>query len=54
MTFGAPHLRSIATFRPFGPKVVTTAFASKFTPLTRALRASSENFNCFAINSSYI
>src|SRR3989344_215068 len=49
ITLGAPHFLSIATLRPLGPSVVTTALANILTPRISACRASSENFSCFAI-----
>jgi chaperonin GroEL len=48
-TVGDPHFFSMATFLPFGPKVVMTAFAKVLTPRTRDCRASSLNCICFAI-----
>src|ERR671918_385010 len=45
---GAPHFLSRTTFRPFGPRVIETTSASLLTPASKARRASSSNFNCFA------
>src|SRR3989344_5822381 len=49
MTAGAPHFLSMATLRPLGPKVVTTALVRMLTPKTRLWRASSENLSCLAL-----
>ena len=48
---GEPKVLSKTTLRPLGPKVVLTVFAKISTPRKRAARASSENFNSFAIKS---
>ena len=48
---GEPKVLSKTTLRPLGPKVVFTVFAKISTPRKRAARASSENFNSFAIKS---
>mmetsp|Transcript_124335 Transcript_124335/g.359546 ORF Transcript_124335/g.359546 Transcript_124335/m.359546 type:complete len:221 (+) Transcript_124335:1363-2025(+) len=39
VTFGAPKLCSITTFRPLGPRVTATASASLFAPWSIAARA---------------
>mmetsp|Transcript_51738 Transcript_51738/g.160291 ORF Transcript_51738/g.160291 Transcript_51738/m.160291 type:complete len:236 (-) Transcript_51738:7-714(-) len=39
VTFGAPKLCSMTTFRPFGPRVTATASASLFAPASMAARA---------------
>ena len=46
---GEPYVLSNTTLRPFGPKVVLTVFAKISTPRNNEARASSENFNSFAI-----
>src|SRR3989344_247137 len=48
MTAGAPHFLSIATLRPLGPRVITTALVRVLTPWTRAFLASSLNLSCLA------
>ncbi len=45
---GAPHFLSITTLRPRGPSVTFTASASRFTPRSRARRASSSNSSILA------
>ncbi len=45
---GEPNFLPMTTFRPFGPSVTRTAFASTLTPLSIAARASSLNFKSFA------
>ncbi len=42
---GAPNFLSRTTLRPLGPSVTLTVSASWLTPASRALRASSSNFN---------
>src|SRR5687767_6569855 len=42
VTVGAPKLFSSTALRPFGPSVALTAFASRLTPRTMRVRASSE------------
>ena len=49
---GAPNFLSSTTLRPFGPRVTLTVSASLLTPASRARRASSSNFSCFAMLSS--
>ena len=49
VTVGAPNLRSRATLRPLGPRVVLTAFATASTPALIEPRAESLNSICFAI-----
>src|SRR6201987_2513 len=44
---GLPNFLSRITFRPDGPRVALTAFASFSTPRKRACRAASSNCNCF-------
>src|SRR5690349_706817 len=39
VTVGAPKLFSMTTFRPFGPRVTLTAFASALTPARMRSRA---------------
>mmetsp|Transcript_91933 Transcript_91933/g.256109 ORF Transcript_91933/g.256109 Transcript_91933/m.256109 type:complete len:227 (+) Transcript_91933:1061-1741(+) len=39
VTFGAPKLCSITTFRPLGPRVTSTASANRFAPVSMAARA---------------
>ena len=46
---GAPNFLSSTTLRPFGPRVTLTVSANLFTPASRARRASSSNFSCFAM-----
>ena len=46
---GAPNFLSSTTLRPFGPSVTLTVSANLFTPASRARRASSSNFSCFAM-----
>jgi hypothetical protein len=46
---GAPHFLSMTTFRPLGPRVTLTAFASASTPRSRDLRASSLNSSVLAM-----
>ena len=46
---GAPHFLSITTLRPLGPSVTFTASARRFTPRSRARRASSSNTRLLAI-----
>ncbi len=50
---GEPNLRSTATLRPFGPRVVTTANAKVSMPCCNLRRASSENTSCFAVIDQY-
>src|SRR5687768_8735810 len=45
---GAPHFLSRTTLRPLGPRVMATVSARRFTPRSKALRASSSNFSIFA------
>src|SRR6266542_3191610 len=45
---GEPNFFPNTTFRPLGPRVTRTAFASVLTPSSIALRASSRNFICLA------
>ena len=45
---GPPNERSMTTLRPFGPKVVLTAFARILTPSTILVRALSPNTTSFA------
>ena len=49
VTVGAPNFFSITTFRPLGPSVTLTAFASLSTPDFKAPRASREYETSFAI-----
>src|SRR5450432_193332 len=46
---GAPNFLSSTTLRPFGPRVTLTVSANLLTPASRARRASSSNFSCFAM-----
>ena len=43
VTVGEPNFLSITTFRPFGPSVTFTAWASLSTPILRRARASTSN-----------
>src|ERR1043165_5353646 len=49
---GDPYFFSSTTFRPRGPSVTFTAFATASTPRCNARRASSLNNNCLAMSSS--
>jgi len=49
VTVGPPKDLSMMTFRPVGPSVMPTAFASISAPLSSFLRASSVYSSCFAI-----
>ena len=46
---GAPYFLSNTTLRPLGPRVIFTVSARAFMPASRARRASSPYFNCFAM-----
>src|SRR4026208_1846367 len=46
---GAPNFLSSTTLRPRGPSVTLTVSANLLTPASRARRASSSNFSCFAM-----
>src|SRR5262245_33868033 len=48
VTVGAPKLFSSTALRPLGPSVALTAFASRLTPRTMRVRASSENLTSLA------
>src|SRR5437773_11038755 len=48
LTVGEPHLRPMATLRPFGPSVVFTASARMSTPRLSERRAFSSKTSCFA------
>src|SRR5438067_4772609 len=50
VTVGPPKLLSRMTFRPVGPRVMPTAWASLSAPASSFLRASSVYSNCFAIS----
>src|SRR2546425_10892292 len=52
VTVGDPNFLSSATFRPFGPSVVFTAFAIVSMPVLSFLRASSVKASCFAMHNS--
>jgi len=53
--FGEPYEDSMITFRPFGPRVVATAFANVSTPARRAARPSTPNLSsCHAILVSFL
>src|SRR2546426_1064459 len=52
VTVGEPNFLSTATLRPFGPRVVLTAFAIVSMPDLSFLRASSVKTSCFAIRTS--
>src|SRR5512146_1677623 len=45
---GGPNLRSRATLRPLGPRVVETAVATTSMPALRRRRASSPKTSCLA------
>ena len=49
MMSGEPNFLSITTFFAFGPIVTLTAFATVFTPFSRASRDSFEKLNCLAM-----
>src|ERR1700726_3657196 len=49
VTVGPPKLLSRITFRPVGPSVTPTAWASFSAPTSSFLRASSVYSSCFAI-----
>src|SRR5262249_47637011 len=49
VTVGPPKLLSRMTFRPVGPRVMPTAWASLSAPANNFLRASSVYSNCFAM-----
>src|SRR4051812_24445662 len=48
VTVGEPNLRSTATLRPLGPRVVPTALTTTSMPFLSLRRASSVNTSCFA------
>ena len=52
VTVGPPKLLSMMTFRPVGPMVTATAFASFSTPWSILALACSSNNSCFATLSS--
>src|ERR1700704_818545 len=49
VTVGAPNFFSRTTFRPFGPSVMRTAWATVSMPFLRACLASTSNVTVFAI-----
>ena len=49
---GAPHFLSSTTLRPLGPRVTLTVSARRFTPASRARRASSSNFRILAMRAT--
>ncbi len=49
---GAPHFLSSTTLRPLGPRVTLTVSARRFTPASRARRASSSNFRTLAMRAT--
>src|SRR5579875_2517345 len=51
---GEPHFLSRTTFRPLGPRVTFTAFATASAPLSRARRASSSYNSIFAAMASFL
>src|SRR5688572_3082003 len=53
VTVGAPKLFSSTALRPFGPSVALTAFASRLTPRTMRVRASSEKRTSLAAMFAY-
>src|SRR3989304_3838257 len=46
---GAPNIRDMTTFRPFGPSVTFTALAISSTPFLKCSLASVSKIICFAI-----
>src|SRR5438874_2717821 len=49
VTVGAPNFFSRTTFRPLGPRVIRTAWATVSMPFLRCCRASTSNVTVFAI-----